>query len=183
MRVSFEILLEDIHAFNLHYATTALLPRRNQLLVRIALTMTLGSLLFALGVAIQAPVGFWLLGGLILLTWWALYPRRIEAMSRASTKRLYADGKNMGMLGPHVVSFDDDWLSEITSDREVRTRWRAVEKAALTREHLFLYVSGFSAVIVPLRAFGTAEERTAFLKEAQSRAIGKGDGKRSQENP
>ena len=132
---------------------------------------------------IAAPAPFWILGGLILLAWWRLYPRRIEAISRQSTKRLYSDGRNVGMLGPHVVSFDDEWLSEITSDREVRTRWRAVEKAALTPEHLFLYVSGFSAVIVPLRAFATAEERTAFIGEAQSRAIETADGKRTKNDP
>lgn len=170
MRVSFEILLEDIHAFNRHYATTAALPRRNQQWVRIALTLTLASLLLALGAAISAPVPFWILGALILLAWWRLYPRRIEAISRQSTKRLYADGKNVGMLGPHVVAFDDTWLSELTADREVRTKWRAVEKVVLTAEHLFLYVSGFSAVIVPLRAFGTAAEQTAFVEAAQRRA-------------
>ena len=162
--------------------STAALPRRNQQLVRFALTLTLAALLFALGVAIAAPAGFWILGGLILLAWWGLYPRRVEALSRAITRRLYSDGKNLGMLGPHEVSFDDEWLSEATADREARTRWRAVEKTVLTQDHLFLYVSGFSAVIVPLRAFGTADERTAFLKEAQSRAIGLGDGKRSQTN-
>lgn len=167
MRVSFEILLEDIHAFNFHYAKTAALPRRNQKLVRLALTLTLASLLIALGVAIAAPVPFWILGALILLGWWRLYPRRIEALSRQSTQRLYSDGKNIGMLGPHVVSFDDTWLSEVTTDREARTRWRAVEKVALTQEHLFLYVSGFSAVIVPLRAFSTEGERAAFLEQSQ----------------
>ena len=61
-------------------------------------------------------------------------------------------------------------------------RWRAVEKTALTADHLFVYVSGFSAVIVPLRAFGSEQERTAFLKEAQSRANCGPDGKRSQTN-
>jgi len=171
MRVSFEVVLEDIHAFNFHYATTAALPRRNQQRVRLALTMLLASLLFALGLAIHAPVPFWVVGVLILLAWWRVYPKRIEAISQQATKRLYADGRNKGMLGPHVVSFDDEWLSEVTADREVRTRWAVVEKAALTDAHLFLYVSGFSAVIVPLRAFATEEERKGFLNAAQSRVI------------
>jgi hypothetical protein len=172
VKISFEIVLEDIHAFNFHYATTAALPRRNQKMVRIALTLVLGALLGALGMAIAAPLPFWIMGSLILLAWWKVYPRRIEALSRQGTQRLYTDGKNLGMLGPHEVHFDDDWLSELTSDREVRTRWRAVEKAALTSEHLFLYVSGFAAVIVPLRAFATEDEKKAFLEQAQRRVGG-----------
>ena len=169
VRVSFEIVLEDIHAFNFHYATTAALPRGNQLRVRIALTMTLAALLGALGVAISAPVPFWIIGALILLAWWRVYPKRIEALSRQATQRLYSEGKNLSMLGPHEVGFDDAWLHELTADREVRTRWRAVEKAVVTKEHLFLYVSGFAAVIVPLRAFGTDTDRNAFVEAAQRR--------------
>lgn len=183
MRISFDVVLEDIHAFNRHYATTAELPRRNQRLVRIALTSTLAALLFALGLAIGAPVPFWILGALILLAWWATYPKRVEAISRASTARLYRDGANVGMLGPHTVELGDEWLSELTPDREVKTRWRAVEKAALTNEHLFLYVSGFSAVIVPLRAFATDAERTAFLERAERRAIRRADGTRTPADP
>lgn len=183
MQISFDVVLEDIHAFNRHYATTAALPRRNQRLVRVALTLTLGALLFALGLAIHAPVPFWIIGGLILLGWWRAYPRRIEAMARQSTKRLYGDGRNEGMLGPHTVRFDDEWLCELTADREVKTRWRAVEQVALTAEHLFLYVSGFSAVIVPLRAFASEEEKRAFLEQASRRAIRRSDGTRTPPNP
>ncbi len=183
MRVSFEIVLEDIHAFNAHYARTALLPRRNQRLVRIALTVTLASLLLALGLASSAPLPFWILGALILLAWWKLYPRRIEALSRQATSRLYSEGKSAGLLGAHTVFFDDDWLSELTSDREARTRWRAIEKSALTADHLFIYVSGFSAVIIPLRAFPSAEERAAFLEQVSTRANQTPDGTRSPTNP
>lgn len=183
MQISFDVVLEDIHAFNLHYATHAELPRRNQFRVRVALTAVLAALLFALGFAISAPLPFWIIGALILLGWWATYPRRIEAISRASTARLYRDGRNVGMLGPHTVAFDDEWLSELTPHREVRTRWQAVEQAVVTPQHLFLYVSGFSAVIVPLRAFATDAERTAFIEAASSRAIRKADGTRTPADP
>lgn len=183
MQIAFDLVLDDIHAFNVHYAATAELPRRNQRLVRIALTLTLASLLFALGMAIRAPIPFWIIGGLILLGWWATYPRRIEAIMRASTARLYRDGANVGMLGPHTVELGDEWLAEITPEREVKTRWRAVEKVVVTDVHVFLYVSGFAAVIVPIRAFRDDAQRTAFLERARSRAIRRADGTRAPADP
>ncbi len=183
MRIAFDVGLEDIHAFNLHYATTAQLPRRNQRLVRIALTVTLAALLFALGFAIGAPVAFWILGALILLAWWATYPKRIEAIARASTARLYEGGERVGLLGPHTVELGDEWLVELTPDREVKTRWRVVEQVVETRDHVFLYVSGFSAVLVPMRAFTDDAHRTAFLGLARSRAIRRADGTRTPADP
>ena len=147
MQVSFELTLEDLHAFNAHYARTAALPRAGRARVRLALTLTLAALLFALGLAIRAPASFWITGVLILFGWWQLYPRRVEAMTRRSTRRLYSEGKNAGLLGPHQVTLEPAWLCESSGVREVRTRWTAVEKVAVTDEHLFLYVTGFSAVI------------------------------------
>ena len=169
MRVSFEITLDDIHAFNAHYAQSSLLPRRSRRMVRAALTLTLVCLLFALGMAIRAPIAFWILGALILIGWWKIYPRRIEAITRQSTQRLYAEGKNAGMLGPHTVELGEEWLTESSSEREVRTRWRAAERVAVTDTHVFLYVTGFSAVIVPVRAFSSEAERAAFVALANQR--------------
>jgi hypothetical protein len=169
VRVSFEIILDDIHAFNLHYGRNAQLPQRSRKMVRLALMITLSSLLFALGMAIRAPTAFWIMGALMILAWWQFYPRRVEAMTRRSTQRLYGEGRNAGLLGPHTVTLEADWLSESSSEREVRTRWRSVERLALTAEHIFIYVTGFSAVIVPLRAFCNDAEKEAFVELARLR--------------
>jgi Na+/proline symporter len=169
VRVSFDTTLDDIHAFNTHYARTAALPQQSRKMVRGALTLTLASLMFALGVAFHLPVGFWVVNALILFGWWQFYPRRVEAMARRSTQKLYAEGRNAGMLGPTTVTIEAEWLSEASSEREVRTRWRSVERMVDSDGYIFLYVTGFSAVIVPARAFATADERAAFIALAQSR--------------
>lgn len=169
MRVSFDTTLDDIHAFNTHYARTAQLPQQSRKMVRGALTLTLGSLMFALGVAFHLPIAFWIINALILFGWWQFYPRRVEAMARRSTQKLYAEGRNAGMLGATTVTIEPEWLSEASSEREVRTRWRSVEKMDLTADYAFLYVTGFSAVIVPFRAFANEGEKSAFLELARAR--------------
>ena len=84
MRISFDTTLDDIHAFNTHYARTAALPQQSRKMVRGALTLTLASLMFALGVGFHLPVAFWIINALILFGWWQFYPRRVEAMARRS---------------------------------------------------------------------------------------------------
>ena len=169
MRVSFDTTLDDIHAFNAHYARTAKLPQQSRKMVRGALTLTLASLMFALGVGFHLPVGFWIINGLILFGWWQFYPRRVEAMTRRSTQKLYAEGRNAGMLGATTVTLEAEWLSEASSEREVRTRWRSVERLDQTDDYIFLYLTGFSAVIVPHRAFASLADRTAFIELARAR--------------
>ena len=169
MRVSFDTTLDDIHAFNTHYARTAQLPQQSRKMVRGALTLTLGSLMFALGIAFHLPIAFWIINALILFGWWQFYPRGVEAMARRSTQKLYAEGRNAGMLGPTTVTIEPEWLSEASSEREVRTRWRSVEKMDLTADYIFLYVTGFSAVIVPFRAFAGPDVKNAFIELARAR--------------
>ena len=169
MRITFDTTLDDIHAFNTHYARTAALPQQSRKMVRGALTLTLASLMFALGVAFHLPTAFWIINALVLFAWWQFYPRRVEAMARRSTQKLYAEGRNAGMLGPTTVTIEPEWLSEASSEREVRTRWRSVERMDETPDYVFLYVTGFSAVIVPRRAFVSPADQDAFLALARAR--------------
>ncbi len=169
VELAYHVTLDDIHAFNLHYARTSPQSLRSRRSVRFALTFLLGALLCSLGVLSKAPLPFWLMGFLILGGWWAMFPRRLEQMLRRYTERLYASGKNAGVLGPHRLSAGPEWLSESTDVREVRTHWRAVERVEDAGEHLFLYVTAFSAVIVPKRAFATPADAEAFARLAEER--------------
>ncbi len=159
---AYELSLEDIHAFDAHYAVTAAAPKRARRAVRLVLTLLLASLLSALGAWIRAPLSFWVVGAVIIAAWWAVFPYRVGALMRANTERTYREGKNLGLLGPHRVTIDAEWLIEATAERETRTKWRAVERVDETPTHWFVYESSFSAVVVPKRVFGSVEESAEF---------------------
>jgi hypothetical protein len=161
--------MADIHAFNSHYARESAVVRTGRLKVRLALTFFLAALLGALGWGAQADVGFWLLGAVILLFWFAVFPRRLELMQRRFTERTYQSGKNAGLLGPHTVELTDEGVVERTPVRELKVKWEAVEKVASSPEHLFLWTSAFSALIVPRRAFADEDALKAFAAHAAMR--------------
>lgn len=169
LELAYDVTLDDVHAFNLHYSRTAPHARRSRNAVRAALTFMLAVLLVSLGVLSKAPLPFWLMGALILGGWWATFPKRAEQMLKANTARAYADGKNLGLLGPQRLSLEAEWLSERTPVREVRTHLSALEKVVLTDEYLYLYVTAFSAVIVPLRAFASKADAAAFAQAVEER--------------
>ncbi len=166
--VAYEQTVEDVVAFNLHYLQSSPLPQKNLLLARASLTALLASLLLALGLYARAPIPFWLLGALILLAWFRLFPSRAASLLRRHTERLYREKPDRGLLGPHEVTLEPDWLVERTDWRESRTHWRVVESVVTADGHLFLYVTPFSAVIVPRRAFDDERAFRAFAERAES---------------
>ncbi len=161
--------MEDLHAFNLHHARTSALARRSRAQVRWALTLLLAALLVTLGLSIHAPLAFWLLGTLILGGWFSLFPHRLEQVLRRHTEKMFASGKNTGFLGAHQVLLEEEWLVEETHWRQVRTHWRAVESVLMTPAHLFLFLSSFSAVIIPRAAFPDLAAAEAFLRLCEQR--------------
>lgn len=165
----YEIALEDVHAFNAHYGKTSPVARRARRVARFGLTAMLMVLLTALGYAIRAPLPFWGLGVAILLVFFALFPRRVERLIRIHTERSYADGSNKGLLGQHRLTVLKDWLIEQSKWREQRTHWRAVERVERTRTHLFIYVSGFTAIVIPRRAFDDDGDWAAFCAQIEER--------------
>jgi YcxB-like protein len=158
--------MDDIHAFNLHYGRESAVVRSGRFKVRLAMTFFLAALLGALGWGAQAGMGFWLMGALILLAWYALFPRRLESMQRTFTERTYSAGKNAGLLGPHTVELTEEGVVERTPVRELKVKWEAVERVASSETHLFIWTSGFNALVVPRRAFADEDALKAFAAHA-----------------
>lgn len=172
VELEYDVVLDDIHAFNLHYARTAEVSVRSRRLARIALTFVLAALLATLGLWSRAPLPFWLLGLLILFGWYSMFPARFDQMLRRQTERMYAENPQGGLLGRHRLTLEPEWLVERTPLRESRTHWRAVGRVVSTDTHAFVYVTSFTAVIVPRRAFSTDEAFRAFLATVEARKAG-----------
>jgi uncharacterized membrane protein len=167
--LEYDLTLEDIHAFDLHYSRTGYVPVRARRLARTALTFLLATLLFTLGLWSKAPVPFWIVGLLILLGWYILFPKRFDQMMRRNTERIYAENPGGGLLGRHRLVLEPEWLSESTELRESRARWRAVGPLVATESHLFIFVTSFTSVIVPRRAFPSDESFSTFVATVERR--------------
>src|SRR5689334_6777924 len=133
MTQGLDITLEDIHAFNRHYARNAPLAIRARRAARFGLTFMLTVVFGALGAGFHMPLAYWLLGAMILLGFWAMFPARLEQIMRRRTEQMYAEGRNRGLLGPHQIAIEPDALVEKSELREVRTNWKAIERVETTR--------------------------------------------------
>ncbi|MBX5480808.1 MAG: YcxB family protein [Myxococcaceae bacterium] len=167
MELKYEVTLEDATEFALyHHRHSPTLVRRRRFL-RVGMCGLLAIVAGAVGALARSPflgaVGF-----AFALAFWFMFPRRYERGLRETVAKLYAEGKNLDVLGPTTLTLDEEFITETTPTREVRTRWGAVERVVDAPMHVFIYVTGSTALILPRRDLG--EEASAkLLNELRAR--------------
>jgi hypothetical protein len=150
MELEYEVTLEDVTAFALfHHAHSPHLRRRRRLL-RVGLAGTLVLVAAVVATLARSPL-LATVGLAFALAFYWMFPRRYERGLRESVAKMYAEGKNLDVLGKTKLSLDDAFIVESTATRDVRTRWSAVEALVDTDLHLFIYVTGSTALVVPKR--------------------------------
>src|SRR5918996_6444065 len=151
LAISYDVGLDDAIAFAVFHHSDSPLLRRRRRLLRVGMAALLAIIAAAVAGLAQTPA-LGLVGlGFAFAFWW-IFPKRYERGLRDTVAKLYGEGKNLDVLGPTRLELDDEFLAEITPTRSVRTRWAAVEQCVETSDHLFIYVTGSTAIIVPKRS-------------------------------
>lgn len=153
LELSYDVTLEDATEFALyHHAHSPHLLKRRRLM-RLGMTALLVLIAGVFAGVTRSPllgvVGF----GFACLFWW-IFPRRYERGLRETVTKMYGEGKNVGVLGQTKLIIDEEFLTEATPTRDVRTRWSAVEKVVDEKMHIYVYVTGSTALILPKRDLG-----------------------------
>ena len=165
--LQYEVTLEDAEAFAVfHHQYSPMLQRRARML-RLGLSVVIAAIAGTIG-ALTGQTVMALVGLGIALAYWFLFPRRYLKGLRQTVRRTYQEGRNTGVLGPTRLVIDEEFVTESTGSREVRTRWSAIEAVEETRDHAFVYITGSSALIIPRRGVD-AEKLAAMLAEIRSR--------------
>jgi hypothetical protein len=159
--------LEDLVAFALHHERSSPLRRRRRRVLHLGLAFLLAAVVTAVCGLARAPAWFWLFGYAVVVFYFLRFPGRYEKGLRRNVEQAYREGRNLGLLGPHRLTVDPEAITEATALREVRTRWAAVEQVVEAKDHLFVYVSGSTAFVVPRSAFGQPEEASRFVAQVR----------------
>jgi len=100
--------------------------------------------------------------GMGVLGYW-LYPRLVEASVRQQTTAFY--NRSPKARAEQTLTLTKSELTGRSSKSEVRFDLSAVQKLEQTPTHLFVMLSENNVVIVPKRAFSSAEEQARFVAE------------------
>ena len=161
---------EDHLALALHTVRTDFLQRRRTQINRIvlALALALWMIFLARVFNFSGLVGVALLSaGMGILGYW-LYPRLVEAAIRQQTTAFY--NRNPGARGEQTLTLTETELTGRSSKSEVRFELSAVQRLEQSPTHLFVMLGENNVIIVPKRAFLSAEEQKQFVVGVSSRA-------------
>jgi hypothetical protein len=164
--------IEDLLAFTEYYQRNSVSFRRNlrkQQFLYLGGSL-IGGLLFAY-LALQDksdPEGSVLTGILALLLCaspgiliFALLPRMTYKSACSQIRKAFEDGKNTTIFGEQELTINDDALTIRGNFHELRMMWEAIEKMCTTPNHIFLYTSAASGIVIPKQSVLDGDWRTA----------------------
>ena len=166
MNIEFQNTLEDILALNWYHHRASPGARRTLLLFQyglpVAIVLIVVIITFAAGWST-----FTIVPAVVLaLAWFALVPRMQKRNLQKQVVKLYAEGRDRGIVTGHKVSMSSSSITDRTDRGETKTAWKDVDKVVGTEKYVFIYVGPESALIVPRGAFPGESEYRAFLDAA-----------------
>lgn len=167
---------DDIVAFNLHHLSTSATVRRTRrqalvwtpfwVLVLMFLVfrdeLTTGSISQILSVFIS--ISF------VLSLYLFLFPKYRHWHIQRYIRRAWSEGKNKSLVGKHTLKADEEALQMSSEYITARMSWKLVERVDVLDNYILLYISAFSAEIVPRSAFSTGSTMVEFLQLVGRRA-------------
>ncbi len=154
MTVTYTLGLDDIVAFNQHFA----LVRQRELVPRRGVQITIQVVLSC--VVILAFIRFGPLGGLLALAaWYAVYFLQTPAfrfLIRKNLTRIYRVGAPDPLVGAHTLVLNDGSFVSQSEQGRSEWPWARLRHVSETPSHVFLYISNTQALILPRRDFSIA---------------------------
>lgn len=167
MRIRYENTIEDLLAFTLHFHQKSPTLQRNRLGVVICLAIMIIGMTFAASEITGDPIVLWIgVAGAVVIA--VIYPRLYGRGVKRLSSRLYAEGKNKAVLGPHITELRDNGLFVGTDFREGTVFWKGIERIESIPGHTFVYLSAMSALVISEHSVIEGSYQN-FIEELQRR--------------
>ena len=161
MTIQTEIVIEDWRAYSkfiYKHATLGGNGRTKALILYLCFCVAIGLMISVFKISINllsVLIGFF---GMALI---------VGIYSRWQLKNLQPAPDGI-VLGKCTIAVSDEGIKTSTAIVESSFSWKAIRRAEISDEHIFVMVDNVAAIIVPKRSFASDTEREQFLAEIQS---------------
>lgn len=146
MRLRYTLSLDDLVALNMYYSKRSPHMKRTLALTYL---LTVGFCFFALLLVVAyLRTQRWFLA-LFNTLLYAFLVQYVLFGRKKRIRRLYAEGKNKGLIGPHELEITEQDLVERTQVGERHTQWSAIDGVSTTPGHTFIFLSALEAHVIP----------------------------------
>ncbi|MCB2353945.1 YcxB family protein [Clostridium estertheticum] len=162
MNLEYQITKQDYIDFNIYHMTHSVTMKRSLFIQRFIFPIIfLISPIFLIKIT-DIPLWYWFSVCIISsVLWIVFYPKFLKRSVEKRISKLLEEGKTTGILGEHNFSFTEEGVVDKTEFSE--TKYNLIEKVVESEAHIFIYVSAVMAYIIPIRIFGSVDEKSEFL--------------------
>ncbi len=158
------VTVDDIARLNhYHNQRSPWLKRR-----RVALGLAIGMMGLGIFMLIGASVAsiFVLMFSLFNALWIIAGQRQVSRKQLTYIRRLFSEGENRALFGPHQIVLHEDRVEVITPYSRTEFKWEAVERVEQDETHIYVYVSALNAHVIPKQYFTSELEAQRFFQQA-----------------
>lgn len=178
IKINYTVTIEDLVAFNEDYfLNSAILQKRfRKERLFVLASFLIGGLIFAFLALIDNPnsssrylfsifICFLCLAPGLLI--YAFIPRSTKNTIKTRAKKAFSEGKNTTLLGYQELVLDAKAITVRNEYFESSYTWEALEKMSLTANHIFVYISVGSAIVIPKQSIDKEQLQAveSFLEE------------------
>lgn len=176
MEVEYEITPGDLYAFQFRVIQRSPVAKRarRSMYLYLLLAVAILTIVPAIGpggfdvsrVSLGFFVGFFAF--VAALSWF--FEKRLTP--RAIRDLIKEEKPDKGQLGRHTVKLDEAGVVESTVVGQLRASWAGIDRVEEDSDYIFIYTAAAAALLIPRRAFGSAEEADRFFQMATAGANG-----------
>jgi len=164
--LEFELTADDLVAYNLHGFQTNPAMKRQGEIYRVGSSLLVFVALALLAAMVGLVMEGVVIGAVIALILWLLWPEIWLWMARRSAMHLAKSG-GLGVPGPCRLWFDEVGVHDATPTGTSSVGWHGIDRIEQDDDHAFIFVGPDEAYVIPKR-IGEAPVRE-FLDEVRLR--------------
>jgi len=167
MELQYEITLDDLVTFNKYHIRHSPTCRRSYWWNLVGMIVAFVLVAVLVGALYGTPIATAIHLAILLPLSWPLWHLIYRVTVARRLRKLYREGENRGLAGIHLIRIDAEGLAGTSQAGESKLKWVIVERIVEDNNHLYIYVSAVSAIVIPKRAFQDEHHIQAFRDEAR----------------
>jgi len=166
MKIKYDVTMDDLRFFNEYVWLNSPSIQRN---MRILLLFIV-TLWMSIAVYMGYLFGEWgvplTIGSLACIGYALIFKKRWLKRSMKSAMKIYREGDNKNMLGPHEFETAEEYLVARSQLSDGRIQWNGVDKIVETPTHVLIFLGAVSAYVIN-RGSVMEGDLDAFLAEVK----------------
>lgn len=166
MELKYEVTQEDYISFNIHHAENSKSHKKTYNIMKYLVSTLSGVAIFFIGSNLyKQPKIYWgIIAILFIFLWIKGFPKTYEKLIRKSVKDMLKDGENSSIICKNTMVIGEDNIEVISETSTEITLKKGIKEVKVYDDMILIYLSGFSAHIVPTR-YLTEESKVELLEK------------------